>query len=66
MLDIESDIYHRPHTMLWPTDEAFSRLPDDIQKQLSDKNNEKDYIRDIVNYHIIEKTKVYALLKALV
>ena len=55
MLDIASNIYYRPHTTFWPSDEAFSRLPADIQGQLSDK----DYARDIINYHIIEKTKVY-------
>jgi hypothetical protein len=54
MLDIASNIYNRPHTTFWPSDEAFSRLPGDIQGQLSDK----DYARDIINYHIIEKTKV--------
>ena len=60
MLDIESDIYHQPHTVFWPTDEAFSRLPNDIQERLFDsrKNTDKDYIRDIMNYHIIQKIKV--------
>ena len=58
MLDIGSDIYHRPLTLFWPTDKAFSLLPIELQERLKDKMNEKDYIRDIINYHIIQKTKV--------
>ena len=54
MLDVVSNPYQQPYTMFWPSDDAFSRLQEDLQKQLSNK----EYARNIINYHVIQKTKV--------
>ncbi|XP_028407950.1 stabilin-2-like isoform X3 [Dendronephthya gigantea] len=54
MLDVVANPYQEPYTMFWPSDDAFSRLENDLKRQLSNK----EYARNIINYHIIQKTKI--------
>ena len=58
MLEVATNIYYRPHTVFWPSDEAFARLPQDIHRRLFDDKNYTSVRLDIINYHIIEKTEV--------
>ncbi|OWK63486.1 Stabilin-1, partial [Lonchura striata] len=50
---------HRPFTLLWPTDAAFSALPESQQKFLY-RREHRDVLASYLKAHIIRDTKIVA------
>uniref|UniRef100_A0A8C0VTN0 Stabilin 1 n=1 Tax=Cyanistes caeruleus TaxID=156563 RepID=A0A8C0VTN0_CYACU len=59
LLPLLADPAHRPFTLLWPTDAAFSALPESRQKFLY-RREHRDVLASYLKAHIIRDTKIAA------
>uniref|UniRef100_A0A8C5J7C1 Stabilin 1 n=1 Tax=Junco hyemalis TaxID=40217 RepID=A0A8C5J7C1_JUNHY len=59
LLPLLANPVHRPFTLLWPTDAAFSALPESRQKFLY-RREHRDVLASYLKAHIIRDTKIVA------
>ncbi|XP_075431120.1 stabilin-1 isoform X3 [Ascaphus truei] len=59
LLSLVSDTIHQPFTMLWPTDEAFSFLPEERKRWLYHEDH-RDKLVAYLKVHMIRNTKIIA------
>uniref|UniRef100_A0A8C3QQ22 Stabilin 1 n=1 Tax=Cyanoderma ruficeps TaxID=181631 RepID=A0A8C3QQ22_9PASS len=59
LLPLLGDPVHRPFTLLWPTDAAFSALPESRQKFLY-RREHRDVLASYLKAHMIRDTKIVA------
>ncbi|XP_053809782.1 stabilin-1 [Vidua chalybeata] len=59
LLPLLGNPVHRPFTLLWPTDAAFSALPENQQKFLY-RREHRDVLASYLKAHIIRDTKIVA------
>lgn len=58
LLPLLGDPVHRPFTLLWPTDAAFSALSESRQKFLY-RREHRDVLASFLKAHMIRDTKVH-------
>ncbi|KAM9324471.1 stabilin-1 [Gastrophryne carolinensis] len=59
LLPLINDKIHQPLTMLWPTDEAFSALPDERKMWLYHEDH-RDKLKAYLKGHIVRDAKIFA------
>uniref|UniRef100_A0A8C3H2Z2 Uncharacterized protein n=1 Tax=Corvus moneduloides TaxID=1196302 RepID=A0A8C3H2Z2_CORMO len=59
LLPLLGDPVHRPFTLFWPTDAAFSALPESRQKFLY-RREHRDVLASFLKAHMIRDTKIVA------
>ncbi|XP_066469618.1 stabilin-1 [Tiliqua scincoides] len=59
ILSLVNNTFHQPFTMLWPTDEALSSLPENMQKWLYHKEH-RDKLAAYLKGHMIRDTQFSA------
>lgn len=64
LLPLVNNTFHQPFTMLWPTDEALSSLPGNMQKWLFHREH-RDKLAAFLKGHMIRDTQVNRATKCL-
>lgn len=65
LLPLLGDPVHKPFTLLWPSDAAFSALPENRQKFLY-RRERRDVLASLLKAHMIRDTKVNVSARRLV